>query len=222
MSAEAFTEWQPESPFTEHEEEAEQEVREAEWPGEELIATQARIALQPRSAPQRLVAGRLYAKVVGAHQGTLAGDATARGHEGWIEGRGFGYSVKSDRDAATGHATGRRRHGPVVLATSWNAASVKLFQALVGNEVLTSVTFEFPAIDAAGVEHIAQRVTLTDAFVAGLTRADDASQGETGPTEQVSFVFGKITIEDVAGQVTAVDALGGAGSSAEAEAPDGA
>src|SRR5256885_1757279 len=83
-------------------------------------------------------------------------------------GMRFFSETVSPRDVATGHASGKRIHKPIVFTKEWDAASPKLFQALVTNEVLKSVLFEFVKTDAKGQEEVHFRITLANANVASM------------------------------------------------------
>src|SRR4051794_32641328 len=112
--------WQPESPFTELEESEHLLVQEPEF-GAEAEVSMAPLASRLRAAaPATQDAGRVYVKVTGQRQGEIAGDATARGHERWLAGTAFEYELTVPREAATGLATGRRRHSPVTVTAPWS------------------------------------------------------------------------------------------------------
>jgi len=191
--------WQPESPFTELEEGERLFVPELElgFDEQELTRPVMKSRILP---PSPTTSARVYAKVTAQKQGVIAGDSTARGHEHWIAGTGFEYEVVSPRDAATGLPSGKRQHRPVTLTSPWSAASPALFQALVSNEALTSVVFEFPAARADGTEVIAERITLTNASISDFRHALDTLSGNG--VDRISLTFQKITIEELlAGKV---------------------
>jgi type VI protein secretion system component Hcp len=81
------------------------------------------------AAQEKLVARSTGSSFSVTIEGTKQGVfAAAKG--GNIAGLRFGYTVKSPRDAATGQATGRRQHGPVVVTKMVGTASPQIFQAL--------------------------------------------------------------------------------------------
>jgi len=53
----------------------------------------------------------------------------------------------SPRDPASGLPTGKRQHKPISFLKEWGAATPQLFQALVTNENLKTVKFEFLQVD---------------------------------------------------------------------------
>jgi type VI secretion system secreted protein Hcp len=74
--------------------------------------------------------------IEGTRQGVFPG---AKG--GAIAGLRFSYAAMSPRDAASGQASGKRQHSPIVVTKMVGAASPQIFQALTTNEVLKSVVF---------------------------------------------------------------------------------
>lgn len=217
-AGEDLARWEPESPFTEWEGdtspgpgyESYDEADVLEAPLAEYELTRAQFGGAPATPSgqpgARIVAGSFYVQVVGANQDAIAGASTSRGHEGWILGTGFDYEVRAPRDAASGLASGKRQHGPVVLTAPWSSASLQLFQALVTNEVLRSVTFEFPGLRPDGVELIAQRVTLANASISDLRRTSDPTLANHTPIERIAFTFQRITIEDLVSSRSVQDA----------------
>src|SRR5689334_16128763 len=93
-----------------------------------------------------------YVTVEATKQGRLKGESVRDAHRDALTGISFHYAVSSPRDMASGQASGRRQHQPVVFVKEWGAASPQLFQALVTNEVLKSVRFEFVKADEQGEE----------------------------------------------------------------------
>ena len=81
------------------------------------------------------------------------------------------------------------------LTKAWSAASPQLFSALVSNETLTSVIFEFPGTRTDGAEVIAQRVTLSNASISEFRHVSDPSLGSRPPLEQIALTFQTIKLE---------------------------
>ena len=102
-----------------------------------------------------------------------------------------------------------RQHHTVSMTKAWGAASPQLFQALVNNEVLKSVRFEFYRRDPTGVESVFQRITLESAFVASINQHIEQvyvrPNANVPELEEIAFVFQKITLENVPGATTAMD-----------------
>ena len=159
-----------------------------------------------------------YVTIQGQKQGKLRGESTRKGQEGKMIGLAYDYGVKSPRDVATGQASGKRQHSPITFSKEWGASTPQLFQALVSNEVLTTVLFEFVRINPkTGIEEIFQTVKLTNAQLSGISH-------HTGPAplpetkraandmlelEDISIVFQKIEIENKTAGTVASDSTFG-------------
>jgi type VI secretion system secreted protein Hcp len=74
----------------------------------------------------------------------------------------------SARDLATGRASGKRQHKPVLFTKEWGQASPQLYTALVANEALKQAVFQFVKTNANGEEAVFQTITLTNAAVASI------------------------------------------------------
>ena len=155
-----------------------------------------------------------YVTIEGSKQGKLEGESQLDRKSDRLTGISFHYAVSSPRDVASGQATGRRQHQPIVFTKQWGAASPQLFQALVTNEVLKSVAFEFVEPGVEGEKPTTfQTITLANAQV---TQIEQYINGEPEPPadpralERISLSFQRIEITNVAGGTTAVDDLKGA------------
>jgi type VI secretion system secreted protein Hcp len=145
------------------------------------------------------VAYEFYVKIQGKKQGQFKGESTRAGHSDRLVGIAFSFEVDAPRDIATGQASGKRQHKPVLFVKEWGAASPQLYQAATTNEVLSSVVFEFVTTSADGEERVAETVTLTDATISKLKRTADARSefADHGhPTlDEVEFTFQKIEFQ---------------------------
>lgn len=150
-------------------------------------------------AQDRLVArsggGGISMTIEGTKQGVFPGAKA-----GGIAGLRFSYDVKSPRDVASGLATGKRQHGPVVVTKLVGTASPQLFQALTANELLKSVAIELPAGEGAGYT-----VKLTNATVSEVKQYTETLNGQAAVLEDVSFTFQKIEVEDRGTRSMAMD-----------------
>ena len=127
---------------------------------------------------------------------------------GKITGLAFDYSVDSPRDAATGMASGKRVHHPISFVKQWGASSPQFFSALVNNDVLTSVLFEFVSTTDLGKPQVVHTIKLTDAGLASIEQFvahDDQDVHDARPLERISMTFRKIEITNLDGNTTAVD-----------------
>jgi type VI secretion system secreted protein Hcp len=158
-----------------------------------------------------------YVTIKGQSQGQFKGEGTApKRKDKWIPISSFEYEVVSPRDAATGHASGKRQHKPVTVVKEWGAATPQIFTALTTNETLPEVELEFLKTNAQGEQYVFQKIKLTNATIARLHQFTGAPEDAAGGTakhtatpahaqEAVSFVFQKIEIENVDGKTTAQD-----------------
>jgi type VI secretion system secreted protein Hcp len=144
----------------------------------------------------------LYVKVVGKKQGAFKSDGlTSRAHLDQMLASAFDYGIVSPRDPATGQASGKRQHKPVVITKEWGPSMPQFLQAAATNEVLTKVTMEFWDTDIRGVQRQHFVVTLDNASVSEVRQhlANDLL------TEDLSFTFQKITVEDKIGKTIFTD-----------------
>lgn len=134
--------------------------------------------------------------IEGAKQGVFPG---ARG--GAIPGLRFSYGVKSPRDLASGQATGKRQHGPVVVTKMVGTSSPQIFQALITNEALKSVVIDLPG----GEGGIGYTIKLTNASVSEIKQYTEVLNGRATVLEDASFTFQRIEVQDPGTKTMAVD-----------------
>ena len=138
-------------------------------------------------------APRIQVTIEAAKQGVLKGDASGK-----IAATAVSIETQSPRDAASGQVSGKVQNLPVTITKPLDGASPQLFQALVTNELLKSVTIEFYAGDAAtGQETITQTIRLTNASVANLRQtldapSDPAASAAAEPYETVALTYQSI------------------------------
>jgi type VI secretion system secreted protein Hcp len=180
-----------------------------------LAVVVALLALIP--AAGRAQTFEYYVSIEGTKQGMFANESARNNHTPRVVGVSFDYLVTTPRDPVTGISRGRRLHGPVVLTKEWGPASPQLFQALVSNEVLKSVVFEFYQTNSQGGEELGTRVKLSNAMVTDIHQYSPSSSSGTGSAhlaasrrqlEDVSFTFGSIEIEHLPGKTMATDQMG--------------
>jgi type VI secretion system secreted protein Hcp len=126
-----------------------------------------------------------------------------------ILGVGFAYQVTSPRDMATGQASGKRQHSPIVITKEWGAASPQLFEALTANEVFGTVLVEFVETRRTGAEEVYQTISLTNATVSGmrmlLAEPPPGEPADNRALEDVSFTFQRIEFENKPAKTAAMD-----------------
>lgn len=128
-----------------------------------------------------------------------------------IRGLTFDYGVTKPWDVSTGRS-GPRTHKAVRIAKEWDAASVHIFNALVRNEPLETVVFDFFVISAAtGANVLDHTITLRNASVTSIEHKNDAmvtSKGSSSPgLENVEFAFQGIDLDDHKSKTSATDSL---------------
>jgi type VI secretion system secreted protein Hcp len=128
---------------------------------------------------------------------------------GKIDVTGFTYGITSPRDAATGQLTGRRQHKPVHVVKPISAASPQFFQALVNNEVLSSVVIDFvttnPALKEGG--RLNYSVRLTGARVSNVEQFTETEAGVTRLMEAIDITFQTIELTHAPSQTVATDTV---------------
>jgi type VI secretion system secreted protein Hcp len=156
----------------------------------------------------------VYVIVRGQKTGTFTGDTTKQGQ---IAVYHITYNETAPRDSASGLPSGKRVSNPITFTKALDKSSPQFFGALVNNENLTTVTFNFygsRAVDgrvtSTGNDGLLYTITLTNASIAsdeiiGPSDKDPASGvAYPGAVEQVSLVYQKITVTAVGG-VTSAD-----------------
>ena len=108
----------------------------------------------------------------------------------------FYFAATSPRDPATGLATGRRVHVPVMLAKETGPSTLQFYQALATSETLPLVIFDCYGKDKAGHLGLAHSIRLTNAKVASLDfqmpNSRDPAQQHYGDHEQIALTFQEI------------------------------
>ena len=137
-----------------------------------------------------------YLKIKGEAQGDIKGSATAKGREGRIVVIACSHDILTPHDAASGEATGKRQHHPLLITKELDKSSVPLRLALVANETLTLWDMQFWRAMTRGSEKQHFTVRLVNARVASIhfelpnTRSPDTSK--LPELEQIAFTYEKI------------------------------
>ena len=163
------------------------------------------------------MAYKFYITIEGSYQGLFKGSFDAPYSPGppfssrpshRIAGIKYLSETTAPLDAETGFTTGRTSRKPITITKEWDAASPQLFQALVSNETLKSVLFEFVKTKPNGTEEIYYTVTIEDGGVSNIKSYLNLTDTSGDPydahaLEDVSFVFRKIEIENKEGKTAA-------------------
>jgi type VI secretion system secreted protein Hcp len=113
------------------------------------------------------------------------------------------HTLVSPRDAATGQASGKRRHAPITVVKEVDRTSPLLLHAWVRNDVLPVWKLEFFAADRLGRRSVAYTIELRRA---GITEIAMTTADSTGlPREAVSFVYEAVTWTWLDGRTSTTD-----------------
>jgi type VI secretion system Hcp family effector len=136
---------------------------------------------------------------ISAHtQGKLKGT----GKDGAIEAWSFHLAVTRPTDVATGQASGARQYRTIKFKKPLDGASPQLMNALVNNETLDEVRFDFLPNDkaTAGAPKASfETIVLKNAAVASLEQDSDES------SDYVSLTFESIEMSNSTEKTTASD-----------------
>ncbi len=138
------------------------------------------------------------------------------GHTDQTELLGYNFEVKSNRDAATGRATGKRQYQPITIWKASGASSPLFFSALTSNETISKINFEFYKPDetftsSKGLLYLFYDVELINATVVGykqimnLPESLGIKNSVPGLYDEITLVFEKITQTSKSGNTTAAD-----------------
>ncbi len=149
-----------------------------------------------------------YLHVKGKIQGDIKGDVVEKGREGLIKVTAFQHDIVSPRDVASGQATGKRQHKPLVITKELDKASPLLYRALTTNEELSEVNLSLYRIavnkvgSGAGAMQLYFTIKLKDASITGI-RSWTTDKGV--PMEDVSLTYQKIKWTYTSGDIVHED-----------------
>ena len=142
--------------------------------------------------------------VTGTKQGEFKGGSKKTDRANAFDIWDTNYQVVSPRDVATGQATGRRQHHPLVVYTEVEKGGVPmLFTALITNESLSKCLLKYWRSDSKSSKQVVYyTIELNNAVVSELEVFCD----EDGrPNAKIAFTFDKITMTWVDGNITGTD-----------------
>ena len=129
---------------------------------------------------------RVFMTVVGKTQGQFTGENnTTR-----MEVTGFEMEMISPRDLATGQASGKRQHIPILIQKPTSASSSQFFKALTTNELLSTVNFEVYKPNASGADVLDYKIILTNSSISYFKQA--YADGQKGFVDSVKFTYQSI------------------------------
>jgi type VI secretion system secreted protein Hcp len=148
-------------------------------------------------------------------QGDVIGSSTKKegdlDYTKGMECHGFNYECVTQIDPATGQPVGRRRHNPVTIRREVDAASPKLLQALVTNEVYKGAKMSFNRIGPDGKPFIAHTIEFVNGTVSGYKTYHGDVEGQSreqyvqNEVEELQITFQKIIYTWTKGGITAQD-----------------
>ncbi len=135
------------------------------------------------------------------------------GHTDKTEILGYMMEVKSPRDAASGMSTGKRQYQPVILWKLSGASSPQFYEALIRNDMLKKITFQYYRPDEVYKQNeLVYTVELENVSVAGyrqLMGSPDVPEfkaRQEGLYDEIKLVFDKITVTENKARTSATDA----------------
>jgi len=152
-----------------------------------------------------------YLTLTGQKQGVISGTVTQAGRENSILIHSFNHGVISPRDPASGLATGKRQHQPLIITKEIDKTSPPVWTALINNENLTAWELQFwaSAADPNAPDAHIYSIRLTNASVASIqeSMSDNDLPANAGLPllEQISFTYQKIEWIWIDGVIEATD-----------------
>jgi type VI secretion system secreted protein Hcp len=138
-----------------------------------------------------------YLKLKGQKTGDIKGSVTAKGRENSIQVDAVDHLIVSPRDAASGLATGKRQHQPIVITKPVDRSSPLLYNVLVTNEIITQFRLDFFRTDLKGLESLVYSIELTNASIASvkleMLNTEYPENAKIPEREKVAFTYQKIT-----------------------------
>jgi type VI secretion system secreted protein Hcp len=134
----------------------------------------------------------------------IPGDATAEGHQKWIELNSFQWGVGRGISSPVGGSSDREASAPsvseIVVTKATDVASPKLLDASLQGEGV-AVTIDFCKTDK-GKLSVYMTYTLTNTMISGYS----LSSGGDRPSESLSLNFTKVEFKDTALDATNAEA----------------
>lgn len=104
-----------------------------------------------------------YLKLEGETQGQVKGSVTQVGREDSIMVIAVNHEILTPRDAASGMATGKRQHKPLVITKEVDKSTPLLYNILTNNENCTKWSLEFWQPSSSGKEFQHYTIELINA-----------------------------------------------------------
>lgn len=156
-----------------------------------------------------------YLTLRGQQQGLIKGSVTIKGRENTIMVIAVSHEIISPRNPASGQASGKRQHKPLVITKELDKSSPILYNSLCNNENITEFKLQFwgPKKTAAGaptgLEFQHYTIQLTNARIADISfkmlNTKNPDLVKYAEYEEVSFVYESIEWTWTDGGIQATD-----------------
>jgi type VI secretion system secreted protein Hcp len=158
-----------------------------------------------------------YLRVKGEKSGDVRGPVVDRDRvkNGTIALLGVEHGIASPRDSASGLATGKRQHYPIIVTKEVDRTSPLFYGFITGNEALTVFELHFFGADESGGliggrESELYTITLTKAFVSRIDvagRVDEQADpaARLPMIERIAFVYDSIEWKWIDGGIASKD-----------------
>ena len=152
------------------------------------------------SAPEPNTRDVGFMHVDGGSIGTIAGEATEKGHEKWITLSGYDGDATAPTGSGSGGGGGAGKvdFKPIVVTKPIDSSTPKLFQALVTGRHLPAVQIDFVRPDGAGGDEVYYSVKLGTVVITDIHQSDPGKPSGRA-LEQVSLDFQSIEITESGG-----------------------
>ena len=138
-----------------------------------------------------------YLKLKGENSGEIKGSVTQEGRKDQILVLAVSHEIQSPRDVATGIASGKRLHKPIVITNELDKSTPHLYNLLVSNENITNLELMFYTSDTkTGKEKIHYTIELGNAHIASIVFRQPhikVTDSKLFEYEEVAFTYQKIT-----------------------------
>ncbi len=142
-------------------------------------------------------------EVTGQVQGKFKGGSKKKDRKEQIDIWNTNYACVSPRDQATGQATGKRQHHPLVVYTEVEGGAIPQAAAAVfTNETLTSVKLDYWRSDDKGKQSIYFKIELKKA---GISELEIFCDEDGRPNAKIAFTFAEIELTWLTGNLMAHD-----------------
>jgi len=135
--------------------------------------------------------------VTGQQQGNIVGSSIDPNNHNAIGVIFVSHSITVPTDIATGQASGKRQHTPILIMMHIDQATPKLYQALVTNENLPTVELDYWKTNNGSPSSMYFVIKLTNARITSMNltnqnSADNPNSDRNAEYLQVSFTYQKI------------------------------